>query len=104
VLSPSTTNRRTTLIAASPSHTARFNNRWVRFGVRSPMYCAIVHPLRFGMSLASADTYFVACCQVCVRAKHGRRRSIRPARNRCTRPAAILAAAAALGFVVFTHT
>jgi hypothetical protein len=31
---------------------------WVRSGVRSPSCCAIVHPLRFGISLTSADTFW----------------------------------------------
>jgi hypothetical protein len=60
VLNPSTTNRRTRLIASSVSHTARFNNRCVRSGLRSPTYSAIVHPFRFGRSLATADTYLAA--------------------------------------------
>lgn len=102
--SPPAANRRTTLIAARVSQTARFNNRSVRSGVRSPTCCAIVHPLRVGRSLASADTYLSACCQVWVRAKHGRSRPSRSSRARSTRRAATLAAAAARDSVVFTHT
>ena len=67
--SPAAANRRTSLIAASVSHDARFSSRCVRSGDRSPACWAIVHPFRFGSSLTSADTYLPACCHVSVRAK-----------------------------------
>ena len=68
---PAAANRRTSLIAASASHDARFSSRCIRSGVRSPACSAIVHPFRFGISLTSADTYLPACCHVSVRPKHG---------------------------------
>jgi hypothetical protein len=86
------------------SHDARLSNRCIRSGLRSPACSAIVHPFRFGISLASADTYLPACCQVCVRAKHGRSRSSSSARFRLARPAPILTAAAAFDSFVLTNT
>jgi hypothetical protein len=53
---PAAANLLTSLIAASASHDARFNSRWVRSGLRSPACGAIVHPFRYGSSLTSADT------------------------------------------------
>src|SRR5215469_14453701 len=58
---PATANPRTTPIAAHVSQHARFSNRWVRCGDRSPTRCAIVHPFRFGSSLTRAATYLPAC-------------------------------------------
>jgi len=101
---PAAANRRTSLIAASVSHDARFSSRCVRSGPWSPACWAIVHPFRFGISLSSADTYLPACCQVCARAKHGRSRSSSSARFRLARPAPILAAAAAFDSFVLTST
>ena len=69
---PATANRRTRLITASASQTARLSSRCVRSGVRSPTCSAMLHPFRFGISLTNADTYRPACCQVCVRTKHDR--------------------------------
>ena len=101
---PFAANRRTSLIAASVSHDARFKSRWVRSGVTSPACCAIVHPFRFGISLTSADRYLPACCHVSVRAKHGLSAPISSARFRTARPAPILAAAAASDSFVLTST
>src|SRR5580698_5335979 len=100
--SPATAYRRTWLIAAISSHDARFSSRCIRSGVRSPAYSATDQPFRDGRSLASAFTYFPACCHVCVRAKHGLSAPIRAARSRSARPAPILAAAAALASFVLT--
>ena len=101
---PAAANRRTSLIAASASHDARFSSRCIRSGVRSPACSAIVHPFRLGNSLTSADTYLPACCHVSVRAKHGLSRTISSARFRTARPAPILAAAAAFDPFVLTST
>jgi len=57
---PATANPRTAPIAAIVSHDARFSNRCVRSGVRSPT-CRAGCPFRFGRSLITAATYFPAC-------------------------------------------
>jgi hypothetical protein len=101
---PAAANFLTSLIAASASQDARFSSRWVRSGLRSPACSAIVHPFRFGSSLASADMYLPACCHVSVREKHRRRAPISSARLRTARPAPILAAAAAFDSFVITST
>ena len=104
LLQAAAANRRTSLIAASVSHDARFSSRCIRSGVRSPACSAIVHPFRLGSSLTSADTYFPACCHVSVRAKHARSAPISSARFRAASPAPILAAAAAFDSFVLTNT
>ena len=91
-------------IAAKVSQTARLSSRWVLSGVRSPACAAIVHPFRRGIWLITAAAYLPACSHGCVRAKHGRNPSSSSARFRCASAAPILAAAAALDFVVVTHT
>ena len=73
-------------------------------GDRSPACSAIVQPFRDGRSLTSAFTYFPACSQVCVRAKHDRSSPIRADLSRTARRAPILAAAAALSSFVSTNT
>jgi hypothetical protein len=65
-------NRRTTLIAAAVSQTARLSSRWVLSGARSPACSAIVHPLRRGIWPISAAAYLPACSHGSTRAKHGR--------------------------------
>ena len=102
--SPAAANRRTSLIAAAVSHDARFSSRCIRSGDRSPACSAIVHPLRRGRSLTSADMYFPACCHVCVRAKQPRSAPISSALLRAAGPAPILAAAAASDSFVLTST
>ena len=102
--SPAQAKRRTSLIAAGASHDARFSSRCIRSGPRSPACSAVVHPFRFGRSLTSADTYFPACCHVCVRGKHDRSAAISSARFRTASPAPILAAAAASDSFVLTST
>ena len=102
--SPATAYLLTWLIAAVSSHDARFSSRCVRSGVRSPACSATDHPFRDGSSLASAYTYFPACCHVCVRAKHDRSAPISADRSRTASPAPILAAAAAFDSFVLTST
>jgi hypothetical protein len=102
--SPAAANRRTSLIAAAASHDARFSSRCIRSGDRSPACSAVVHPFRFGSSLASAETYFAACSHVCVRAKQPRSAPTSSARFRTASPAPILAAAAASDSSVLTST
>ena len=101
--SPATANRRTTPIAAVVSHTARLSSRWVLSGARSPACAAIVHPFRLGIWLVTAAVYFPACSHGPVRAKHGLSRSSSSLRVWRASAALILAAAAALGFVVLTN-
>src|SRR5712691_1116214 len=84
---PAAANRRTWLIAANVSHTARLSSRWVRSGVRSPACSAIVHPFRLGSPLTSADTYLPACCHASVRTKHDRSALSSSARFRPASPA-----------------
>jgi hypothetical protein len=100
LIQPGLANRRTTPIAANVSRTARLSSRWVLSGVRSPACAAIVHPFRRGIGLITAAAYLPACSHVCVRAKHRRSST----RFRRASAAPILAAAAALGFVVLTNT
>ncbi|HLM89486.1 MAG TPA: hypothetical protein VK284_10750 [Streptosporangiaceae bacterium] len=94
----------TWLIAACSSHEARLSNRCDLSGVRSPTCSATDQQFRDGSSPASADMYFPACSQVCVRAKHDRSSPIRADLSRSARPAPILAAAAALDSFVSTNT
>ena len=101
---PAAANRRTSPIAASASHDARFSSRCIRSGCGPRHAAAIVHPFRFGISLTSADTYFPACCHVSVRAKHALSAPISSARFRTASPAPILAAAAAFDSFVLTST
>ena len=103
-VSPAAANQRTSLIAAAASHDARFRSRCIRSGPWSPACSAVVHPFRFGSSLTSAETYFAACCHVCVRAKQPRSAPTSSARFRTASPAPILAAAAASGSFVLTST
>jgi hypothetical protein len=100
---PATANRRTTPIAATVSHTARFSSRWVLSGARSPACSASVQPLRFGTPLTSALTYLPACSHGSGRAKHGPSRHSSSLRFRAPRRAPILAAAAASDSVVLTN-
>jgi hypothetical protein len=71
-------------------------------GDLSPACPPIVQPFRDGRSLASAFTYFPACSQVSVRAKHDRSSPIRADRSRTAGRAPILATAAALYSFVLT--
>src|SRR5580700_3927665 len=64
----------------------------------------MLHPFRSGRSLITAATYLPACSHTCVRAKHGRSDSSRPARSLSAVPAPILTAAAAFDSVVITNT
>ena len=93
----------TWLIAAASSHDARFSSRCAQSGERSPQCSAIDQPFRDGSSLASALTYFPACSQVCVRAKHDRSSPISADRSRSAARAPILAAAAAPCSFVLTN-
>jgi hypothetical protein len=63
----------------------------------------MLHPFTLGSSLASADTYFPACSQGSVRAKHGRSSASSSSRFRSASPALILTAAAASDFVLVTQ-
>jgi hypothetical protein len=101
---PATANLLISLIAAVSSQAARFSSRCVRSGEASPACSAIVHPFRFGNSLASAATYLPACSHVSVRAKHDFSNSSSSARFFRAWPVAILTAAAAFDSVVFTNT
>ena len=83
-VSPVIANLRTWAIAARSSQDARDSSRCVLSGVRSRTCSAIVHPFRFGSSLITARTYFLACNNGSTRAKHGRKR---PSRSACIRPA-----------------
>jgi hypothetical protein len=71
----------TWLIAASPSHDARFSNRCVLPSARSPACSATDHPFHDGRSLASADTSLPGRSHVRVRVKHDRSRPIRADRS-----------------------
>jgi hypothetical protein len=102
--SPEAAKRRTSPIAASVSHDARFSSRCIRSGDRSPACEAIVQPFRLGSSLTSADMYFPACCHVSVRAKQPLSAPISSARLRSACPAPTLAAAAACDSFVLTST
>ena len=100
---PATANRRTTPITANVSQQARFSSRCVRSGVRSPACWAMLQPFRFARPLITAPAYFRACSHGSTRANDGFIRPSSSARFRWPSPAHKLTAAAAFGFVVFTH-
>ena len=96
---PAAANRRTSLIAAACPRT-----RGSAAAASGPAYgprhaAAIVHPFRFGISLASADTYFPACCHVSVRAKHGLSRPSSSARFRDRPPGPYPGSSSRLRFI-----
>lgn len=90
----STTNRRTTPLAVSWSHTASFSSRCVRSGVASPTCSAICHPFLRGTSASNAPRYLPACSYGSDRAKHDSSRPCSSTRLDAARRPSTMAAAA----------